>query len=76
VADYSIILEELLSSLVKEGQYQDIDVTLLSEGIVAMADGLWLNLLISSKNFKRSDAENVMMQYLRQIFPKHKSAFS
>lgn len=76
VADYSIILEELLSALVKEGQYQDIDITLLSEGIVAMADGLWLNLLISSKNFKRSDAEKVMLQYLRQIFPKHKSAFS
>jgi TetR/AcrR family transcriptional repressor of bet genes len=76
VADYSTILEDLLHVLIKEGKYEDIDVTALSEGIVALADGLWLNLLISSKNFKRNDAEKVMMQYLRQIFSKHKEAFS
>lgn len=76
VADYSMILEKLLLDLIKEGEYEDIDVTILSEGIVAMADGLWLNLLISSENFKRRDAEKVMMQYLCQIFPKHKESFS
>lgn len=75
VADYTAILEDLLSVLIKEGEYEDINITLLSEGIIAMADGLWLNMLISSKNFKRSDAEKVMMQYLRQIFPNHKDVF-
>ena len=48
---------------------------ILVDGIVAMADGLWLNILISAKGFKRGDAEKAMMQYLCQIFPKHKDAF-
>lgn len=75
VTDYTDTLENLLHDLVTDGNYQDIDVSLLTKSIVAMADGLWLNILISNQEFKRQDAEKVMMQYLRQIFPHHKSAF-
>lgn len=75
VAGYNEILETILERLIKEGDYPAMDVAILTQGITAMADGLWLNLLINSKDFKRSDAENVMMQYLRHLFPKHKDAF-
>lgn len=75
VAGYNEILEAILARLIKEGNYPDMDVTVLTQGITAMADGLWLNLLIYSKDFKRSDAEKVMMQHLRQLFPKHQDAF-
>ncbi len=75
VAGYNEILEEILVRLIKEGGYPDMDAAPLTQGITSMADGLWLNLLISSRDFKRSDAENIMMQYMRQLFPSHADAF-
>ena len=75
VTDYREILKELLARLIEEGKYSPMDIAELAQGIIAMADGLWLNILISANGFKRSDTEKVMMQYLRQIFPKHKQAF-
>ncbi|MBT6033013.1 MAG: transcriptional regulator BetI [Kordiimonadaceae bacterium] len=75
MTDYTEILEELLTQLIKEGGYSDINITSMTEGITAMADGLWLNILISACGFNRSDAEKVMLQYLRQAFPKHKDTF-
>ena len=75
VTDYREILEDILNRLVQDGKYQEKDVTPIADGIMAMADGLWLNMLISSGEFKRGDAEKIMMQYMRQIFPRHKDAF-
>lgn len=75
VAGYNEILEDILARLIKEGDYPEMDVASLTQGITSMADGLWLNLLISSREFKRSDAEKIMMQYMRQLFPKHEDAF-
>lgn len=75
VTDYSQSLAEIIERLINEGGYKDINIPQLVEGIVAMADGLWLNILISGHGFKRRDAEAVMMQYLCQIFPKHNDAF-
>ena len=75
VTDYTEILGDILSRLIKEEGYSDIKISAMTEGIMAMADGLWLNMLISSGDFKRLDAEKVMMQYMRQTFPRHKEAF-
>lgn len=75
VTDYTEILETLIEQLANEGEYGDLDVASLAQGITSMADGLWLNLLISSHDFKRNDAERVMMQYMQQLFPKHKDVF-
>lgn len=75
VTDYTNILEQILTGLIGQGQHSDINVTKLAEGIMAMADGLWLNILISANGFKRKDGEKVMMQYLRQVFPEHKDYF-
>ena len=75
MTDYTEVLEEILVRLIAEGKYSDINIKSMTDGITAMADGLWLNILISAHGFKRSDAENVMMQYLRQAFPKHIDAF-
>lgn len=75
MTDYTEVLEELLNELAAEGDYSNINISELAEGIIAMADGLWLNILISAYGFKRNDAEKVMMQYLRQVFTKHKASF-
>ena len=72
---YTGALEKILVRLIKQGRYDDLNVSLLAEGIMAMADGLWLNMLVSARNLKRAEAEKVMLQYLAQIFPQHKRAF-
>ena len=75
VTEYTQVLQQILIRLIKVGQYSDIKLDELTEGIMAMADGLWLNILISARKLKRADAENIMMQYLAQTFPKHKGSF-
>jgi TetR/AcrR family transcriptional repressor of bet genes len=75
VNNYNEILHGLLEALVEEGHYADIDILQLSETITSLADGLWLNLLISARGMKRREAEKIMMQYLSSIFPKHVKAF-
>lgn len=75
VADYSEVLKDILQELITEGSYEIDDLNVLIDGIISMADGLWLNILISAKGFKRTDAEKVMMQYLSQLFPAHKEFF-
>ncbi len=75
VSDYTKILEEMLNSLIKEGSYEGLNADELSQTIISLADGLWLNMLVSSGELKRSDATHTMMQYMAQIFPKHKSFF-
>lgn len=69
------ILHGLLQALVDEGQYDNIDIPQLAETITSLADGLWLNLLISARGMKRVEAEKIMMQYLASVFPKHAVAF-
>ncbi len=76
VIEYTQILEGILTRLMVAGQYSGLNSSSLAESITAMADGLWLNLLISAGTFKRKDAEKIMMQYMAQIFPTHKSAFT
>lgn len=75
VTDYTKVLEEILTRLIADGDYAGVNVPELSESIKAMADGLWLNMLISAKGFRRRDAEKVMMQFMAQTFPKHADAF-
>ena len=75
VTDYKQVLEAILIRLIEEGQYKDLDLQGVAESIMAMADGMWLNMLISARQLKRSDAEKVMMSYLAQLFPNHKDSF-
>jgi len=75
VKDYNAVLEDILRRLIKAGNYSDIEVQDITEGIMAMADGLWLNMLVSARDVKRKHAEKVMMQYMVQTFPAHKSYF-
>jgi TetR/AcrR family transcriptional repressor of bet genes len=75
VLDQIKILEDILDRLIKDGNYTGLDAATLTTSIMAMADGLWLNILVSARNLKRSDAEQIMMRYLAQIFGKHTDAF-
>jgi TetR/AcrR family transcriptional repressor of bet genes len=75
VTEYTKILEEIVGRLEVEGPYPDLDTHEIVEGIMAMADGLWLNILVSARKVKRKEAERVMMHYLAHALPKHADVF-
>ena len=73
--EYTKALEKILERLLEQDANSDINPIEQAKGIMAMADGLSLNMLISARTLKRSDAEKIMMQYLAQTFPKHRKHF-
>lgn len=75
VTDYRLILVGILNKLIDNGCYKELQATNIADSMMSMADGLWLNMLISSHVLKRKDAEKLMMQYLAQTFPQHKNYF-
>jgi TetR/AcrR family transcriptional repressor of bet genes len=75
VLDQIEILEDIIGRLIVEGDYPGLDAPLLTTSIMAMADGLWLNILVSARNLKRRDVEQIMMRFLAQIFHKHTDTF-
>ena len=75
VTDYRRILESILENLINEGNYTELTASDVTESMMSLADGLWLNMLVSSHILKRKDAEKLMMQYLAQTFARHKNYF-
>ncbi len=75
VTKYRRILESILENLIDEGSYTQLSASDVTESMMSLADGLWLNMLVSSHILKRKDAEKLMMQYLAQTFTKHKNYF-
>ena len=64
-------LEALCRLLIEEGAYQGLDAMVLATGLSAMAEGLWLDLLISPRSITRERARNICMAYLASAFPRH-----
>ncbi len=64
-------LEALCQLLIEEGAYQGLDAMVLATGLSAMAEGLWLDLLISPRSITREQARNICMAYLASAFPGH-----
>jgi TetR/AcrR family transcriptional repressor of bet genes len=64
-------LGELSRTIIEEGGYEDRDPDLIVQGISALGEGLWLDLLVSphTNNLKKSKA--TMGHYLAALFPKH-----
>lgn len=75
VTDYRNILNGILENLIDEGSYTELAATDVTDSMMSLADGFWLNMLVSSHILKRKDAEKLMMQYLAQTFTKHKNYF-
>jgi TetR/AcrR family transcriptional repressor of bet genes len=67
-------LGELCEALIEEGAYENLDAPVLATGLSAMAEGLWLDLLISPRSLTRDQARNICMAYLASAFPRHFSA--
>jgi len=73
---YDTILVELVGAIIKEGDYGPLDADMIANGLGAMAQGVWLDLLVSPKDMNRDKACKILRTYLACLFPRHYTAQS
>ena len=61
----------LCEALITSGGYSGIDADLVATGYTALADGLWLDLLVTPRIVSREKASAVCHNYFRSFFPRH-----
>jgi len=69
--EYRLELESLCGELIEKGSYNGLNAMVLATGLSAMAEGLWLDLLIRPRSITREQARNICMAYLASAFPNH-----
>jgi TetR/AcrR family transcriptional repressor of bet genes len=62
---------EFCRTIIEEGGYSDLDPVRVAEGLYAMSEGLWLDILISPHNSSSELSKQTVSTYLRALFPKH-----
>jgi len=72
--EYKQVLTRLCETIIMEGTYitraQDV-----ATGLLAMSEGLWLDLLLDPSELTPEQAQAISMSYLRGIFPDHFSVW-
>jgi len=72
--EYKQVLTRLCETIIMEGTYitraQDV-----ATGLLAMSEGLWLDLLLDPTELTPEQAQAISMSYLRGIFPDHFSVW-
>lgn len=61
----------LARTIIEEGGYEDRDPDLIAQGISAMGEGLWLDLLVSPHSNSLEKSKKTMRSFLAALFPKH-----
>ncbi len=64
-------LGELCRTIIEDGGYRNLEPERIVEGLSAMGNGLWLDLLISPHNSDLEKSKETIGVYLRTLFPKH-----
>jgi TetR/AcrR family transcriptional repressor of bet genes len=62
---------ELCRTIIEEGGYANLDPEHVNEGLSAMGDGLWLDILVSPNDSNVEQSRKTLSTYLRVLFPKH-----
>ncbi len=62
---------ELCRTIIEEGGYANLDADRIVEGLSAMGDGLWLDILVSPNNSNAEQSKKTLSAYLEVLFPKH-----
>ena len=50
---------------------RDVDPALVADGLSALTDGLWLDLLVRPDSMSRERARRITLSYLADVFPRH-----
>jgi TetR/AcrR family transcriptional repressor of bet genes len=68
---YVQTLEQLCADLIEQGPYPTQKANIVANGLAAMTEGLWLDMLLTPSDMSREQASNVCMAYLASAFPNH-----
>jgi TetR/AcrR family transcriptional repressor of bet genes len=68
---YDDMVRTTCAKICEAGDYPDVDPTLVADGLSALTDGLWLDLLVRTESMSRERAKRISLSYLADAFPKH-----
>ena len=68
---YDDMVRVICARLCDEGGYRDVEPALVADGLSALTDGLWLDLLVRPDSMSRERAKRVTLSYLADVFPRH-----
>lgn len=68
---YDDMVRLVCAKLCAEGGYQDVEPDLVADGLSALTDGLWLDLLVRPESMSRERARRIALSYLADVFPRH-----
>ena len=68
--EYDRLINRLCASLVVEGGYA-LDPVQVANALTAMTEGLWLDMLVNSREMSRQQAKQTTLAYLTHVFPDH-----
>jgi TetR/AcrR family transcriptional repressor of bet genes len=68
---YDDMVRLICARLCEEGGYADIDPAVVADGLSALTDGLWLDLLVRPESMSRERARRITLSYLADVFPRH-----
>lgn len=68
---YDDMVRTMCAKLCEAGDYPGVDPALVADGLSALTDGLWLDLLVRPESMSRARARRITLSYLADAFPKH-----
>ena len=68
---YDDMVRALCARMCEEGGYRDVDSAVVADGLSALTDGLWLDLLVRPETMSREQARRIAMSFLADAFPRH-----
>jgi TetR/AcrR family transcriptional repressor of bet genes len=68
---YDDMARNLCARICEKGDYPQVESALVADGLSALTDGLWLDLLVRPESMSRELARRITMAYLADAFPKH-----
>jgi TetR/AcrR family transcriptional repressor of bet genes len=68
---YDDMVRIMCAKLCERGDYPDVDPALVADGLSALTDGLWLDLLVRPESMTRELARRITLSYLSDAFPRH-----
>jgi TetR/AcrR family transcriptional repressor of bet genes len=68
---YDDMVRILCARLCEHGGYSEVDPALVADGLSALTDGLWLDLLVRPESMTRDLARRISLTYLADAFPRH-----
>jgi TetR/AcrR family transcriptional repressor of bet genes len=68
---YDDMVRVMCARLCEPGDYPEVEPALVADGLSALTDGLWLDLLVRPKTMSRDLARRITLSYLADAFPRH-----